>query len=208
MFTGIVQTKAPISFLEASPKLIRYAVKLPSNLLTNLQIGASIAIHGACQTVVEIKGNEVFFQAIEDTLKRTTIPNYKIGQFVNIERSAKMGDEIGGHVLSGHVMGTGEIIDIKSPSAEQRVLTVRVPSAWMKTILHKGFIAVNGASLTVGEVYPNDGVFTLNLIPETLKMTTFGEAQVGEKVNIEIDSQTQAIVETVERILAQMQLSK
>lgn len=206
MFTGIVQTKAPISFVVSSPKLVRYAVSLPSDLLKNLQIGASICIHGACQTVVEIKNNEVYFQAIEDTLKRTTVPTYQVGQYVNIERSAKMGDEIGGHQLSGHVLGTGEIIDIQSPSQEQRVLSVRVPPTWMKYILHKGFIAVNGASLTVGDVYPNDGIFTLNLIPETLRITTFGEVKVGDLVNIEIDSQTQAIVETVERILSQMQL--
>jgi riboflavin synthase len=207
MFTGIVQTKSPISFLECSPKLIRYAVSLPTDLLKNLQIGASVCIHGVCQTVVEIKNNDVFFQAIEDTLKRTAIPSYKRGQLVNIERSAKMGDEIGGHQLSGHVLGTGEIIDIQSLSNEQCVMSVRVPQDWMKYILHKGYIAVNGASLTVGDVYANDGIFTLNLIPETLKITTFGAVNVGELVNIEIDSQTQAIVETVERIMSQMQLT-
>jgi riboflavin synthase len=181
---------------------MRYALSVPSELQTGLQSGASIAVLGVCQTVVAINGNEIIFEAIEETLKCTTLSSLHKGQWVNFERSAKMGDEIGGHPLAGHVLGTATIKSIDYPSAEQRTLRIACDPKWMKNIFPKGFIALNGASLTVGETDPQ-GFLTVHLIPETLKRTTFGAALVGDQINVEIDSQTQAIVATVERILAE-----
>jgi riboflavin synthase len=201
MFTGIIKAVVEIAWVKHTPELSRYALTLPSTMLIDLAIGASVAVNGVCQTVVSIENQIVSFDAIKDTLKKTTIPTFVAGQRVNVERSLKMGDEIGGHFLSGHVMGTAVISNIHSPTSEQRILQITCDPSWMRFILHKGYVAINGVSLTVGDIDPN-GSFTLNLIPETLRMTTFGEAQEGDMVNIEIDSQTQAIVETVERVLA------
>lgn len=201
MFTGIIQAMARVAWVNHSPHFTRYAIEVPPELVNNLRVGASVSVHGICQTVVAIKGNEITFEAIEETLKRTTIPQLSTHQLVNVERSAKFGDEIGGHVLSGHIMGTAKIAKMASPSPEQRIVTFSCSPEWMKYILPKGFIALNGASLTVVDT-DAQGEFTVHLIPETLKLTTFGEAQIGELINLEIDSQTQAIVATVERVLS------
>ncbi len=201
MFSGIVKAMVPIVWVVHSQGLTRYRIALPSALCVGLETGASIAVNGVCQTVVTIEDETVTFDAIEDTLKRTTISQFFVGQIVNVERSLKMGDEIGGHLLSGHVMGTGKINHIQAPTPEQRIFEISCDASWMRFILHKGYVALNGVSLTVGEVFPEQGMFTVNLIPETLRLTTFGEAKIGDLLNIEIDSQTQAIVETVERLL-------
>lgn len=193
---------AKITWVSHTPALTRYRVSLPPALLIGLETGASIAVNGVCQTVVNIEGETVSFDAIDDTLKRTTIPAFTVGQTVNIERSLKMGDEIGGHMLSGHVMGTAQISNMHSPTPEQRIFEIKCDPNWMRFILEKGYIALNGVSLTVGNVFPDRGAFTINLIPETLKLTTFGTAVEGDFINVEIDSQTQAIVETVERVLS------
>ncbi len=201
MFTGIVQSTVRVAWVEHTPQLARYALTVPSHLLHGLVIGASISVHGICQTVVSINENEIAFDAMEETLKRTTIKFLTQGQIVNFERAAKMSDEIGGHLLSGHIIGTASISNITVPSKEQRILTISCAPEWMKYILPKGYIALNGVSLTVVETDPK-GSFTVHLIPETLRATTFGLASEGERINIEIDSQTQAIVDTVERVLA------
>lgn len=201
MFTGIVQSTAKIAWLERSATFLRYAVALPSPFLAGLKIGASISVHGICQTVVRIEENLVYFDAIEETLKRTTLQNIHLNQEVNIERAAKFGDEIGGHMLSGHIIGTAEIAEITHPCAEQRILSLRCNPEWMKYLLPKGYVALNGASLTLVDTLPT-GMFTVHLIPETLRQTTFAEATIGEKVNVEIDTLTQTIVATVERVIA------
>lgn len=202
MFTGIVQTIVPVAWVEHGAKLTRYALKVPSKYQENLSLGASISVHGVCQTVVSIENDFIAFDAMEETLKRTTISSFKQDQLVNFERAAKIGDEIGGHLLSGHIIGQATIGNIIAPSAEQRILTLHCAPEWMKYILPKGFIALNGASLTVVET-DFRGSFNVHLIPETLRATTFGQAIEGEKVNIEIDPQTQAIVDTVERCTRQ-----
>lgn len=201
MFTGIVHGVGQISSVTHSPMFTRYTLTLPAFLLNNLSIGASISVDGVCQTVVEIIGNTVTFEAIDETLKRTTIATFCVGQLVNVERAAKMGDEIGGHLVGGHIIGTARICDITSLSAEQKVINLSCDPIWMKYIFPKGFIALNGVSLTVGKVDPN-GQFTVHLIPETLRATTFGALKTGDKVNVEIDHQTQIMVDTVERLVA------
>lgn len=195
MFTGIVRGLLEVSKIEVANDHMRIAVKGSSYLLENLQHGASVAIDGTCLTVVLIDEDGVWFDVIKETLKKTTLGSLKAGDFVNVERSAKFGDEIGGHLLSGHVYGTGKIHHIDKME-NHCSLTCRVPAAWMKYLLNKGFIAVDGVSLTVSDVDPQ-GLFTLHLIPETLKLTKLGSKSVGDLVNIEIDSRTQTIVETL-----------
>lgn len=198
MFTGIVKKLCAVSSVQFNGGAIRYQISFPKFLLEKLVIGASVSVDGVCQTVVAINGSEVAFDAIGETLERTTLKYLQAKSLVNIERALQAGDEIGGHFLSGHVMDTAKIID-KSISSTETMIRIGLDCRWMKYLLEKGFIAVDGVSLTIGEVDPA-GSFKLYLIPETLKVTTLGAKVSGDLVNIEIDSQTQAIVDTVERI--------
>ncbi|OCG13496.1 riboflavin synthase subunit alpha [Gilliamella sp. App6-5] len=199
MFTGIVQGVGQIIDIKDQDKLRTYKVKLPHQLTDKIEIGASIANDGCCLTVTGFDKDVVSFDIMEETLALTTLGDKKINDYVNIERSAKYGDEIGGHVMSGHISCTATIIDIQK-TATNCHMALKLPPQFIKYILYKGFIGIDGASLTVGEV--NDNYFHIHLIPETLAITTLDAKKVGDKVNIEIDSQTQAIVDTVERVLA------
>lgn len=201
MFTGIIQGQGQIASLSQHTTLIQYGIQFPACLLNNLVVGASVSIQGICQTVIAINNNIVFFDAIQETLACTTVSSWKCNDWLNIERSLKVGDEIGGHLLSGHIIGVGTIQQIQSLPEEQSILTIESNPAWMKYLFPKGYIALNGVSLTIGKVDRATHQFTVNLIPETRKITTFGKAFIGEKINIEIDSQTLTTVETVERIL-------
>ena len=200
MFTGIVQGKGQLTWIKKQANMTHIGVMLPENLLNNINIGASISLDGACLTVVKQEKNIIFFDIVSETLNRTTFSGVVLNQIMNIERSLKMGDELGGHQLSGHIMGTAKLLDIKYPSEEQRILTFQCPEKWMSYILPKGYVAINGASLTVVDT-DMAGKFSVHLIPETLAATNLSELKVQESVNIEIDYQTQAIVTTVENYL-------
>ena len=138
---------------------------------------------------------------IGETLQRTTLKQLGKGDFVNIERAARFGDEIGGHLLSGHIMGTAHIESIER-TAHNCVMWLRCSLEWGKYLFSKGYIALNGASLTLVDVEKATGLFSVHLIPETLRQTTLGAKKAGDLVNIEIDAQTQAIVETIEGLYA------
>jgi riboflavin synthase len=201
MFTGITRGTFAIKRVEHTPDLLRYSVALSDELLEGLRTGASVAIDGVCQTVVAIEGHDVVFEAIRETLDKTTLSELTSGARVSVERSCRVGDEIGGHEVAGHVIGTG-VIDAVKHHGEVFDLWIRVPKAWMKYILSKGFVAVDGSSLTVGDT-DAEGSFELHLIPETLRLTNLGRKRAGDRVNIELDPRTVAIVETVERVLAE-----
>ena len=199
MYSGITRGLFPVVEVSREPGLLRYAVDLGAELSAGLSLGASVAIDGVCQTVVALEGSRVRFDAIQETLDLTTLDTLTVGRQVSVERSLRVGDELGGHEVAGHVIGRGEITELAREGHDVSV-RVRVPEAWMPYILPKGFIAVDGSSLTVGRTF-TDG-FTLHLIPETLRLTNFGTRQVGDLVNIELDPRTVAIVNTVERVLA------
>jgi len=147
-------------------------------------IGASISCAGCCLTVVEADRGAFAVQVSAETLSRTTLGRWKAGTRINLERPLKMGDELGGHVVSGHVDGVGEIIAI-APEGDSRRLRIRVPAGLARFIASKGSIALDGASLTVNEV--EGELFGVNIIPHTLAVTTIGEARPGDLVNVEID---------------------
>lgn len=151
----------------------------------------------------KIDGDNISFDLIKETLRLTNLDQLEVGSLVNIERAAKYGDEIGGHVVSGHIVTTAEIVKIFTSENNHQIWFSVHDKTVMKYILHKGFISIDGISLTVGEVVNNR--FCVHLIPETLERTTLGAKRLGDTVNIEIDPQTQAIVDTVERVLAQQQ---
>ncbi|MDF7669740.1 riboflavin synthase subunit alpha [Orbaceae bacterium ESL0721] len=198
MFTGIVQGVGQITEISDHDKLRTYKVRLPEQLSHNIQIGASIANDGCCLTVTFVKDGLVSFDIMQETLALTTLGSKKVGDKVNIERSAKFGDEVGGHIMSGHISTTATITDIQK-TATNCMMQITLPESLMKYVLYKGFIGIDGASLTIGNVESNH--FEIHLIPETLSITTLDEKRVGNKVNIEIDPQTKAIVDTVERVV-------
>ncbi|UWZ92630.1 riboflavin synthase subunit alpha [[Pasteurella] aerogenes] len=200
MFTGIVQGTAQIYSIDEKSNFRTQIVKMPQELLADLEIGASVANNGVCLTVTEINQDLVSFDLMQETLKITNLGQIKVGDLVNIERAMKMGDEIGGHILSGHVYCTAKVVE-RLPSANNLQIWFELPNAdMMKYVLTKGFIAIDGISLTIGEVKAQS--FCVNLIPETLHRTLIGKREIGDLVNIEIDPQTQAIVDTVERYMA------
>ena len=200
MFSGIVQGVAPIHSITEKADFRTQVVKLPPEMRKGLAIGASVANNGVCLTVTEINDDLVSFDLMQETLRITNLGALKVGDWINIERAMQMGAEIGGHILSGHVYCTATISNIIA-SENNRQIWFELPNTEvMKYILTKGFVAVDGISLTVGEVRGNQ--FCVNLIPETLQRTLMGQRNLGDRVNIEIDSQTQAIVDTVERYLA------
>jgi riboflavin synthase len=200
MYTGIIQALCPVVSLKEKPGLKSFVVAFPSSLTKGLQTGASVSIDGTCFTVVKIDGALISFDAMQETLVKTTISSLKEGDSVNIERSAKMGDEIGGHPMSGHVSTMAEIVSVEE-SENNKTMTFKVHPEWMRFIFSKGFVGLDGASLTVVDADNATGTFKVCFIPETLRLTRFGSKQVGDKVNVEIDPQTQVIVETIERIM-------
>ena len=200
MFTGIVQGTARLCEIREAANFRTQRIEMPDELLNDLQIGASVANNGVCLTVTKIDGNIVDFDLMQETLKITNLGALKVGDRVNIERAMQMGSEIGGHILSGHVYCTAEISE-RIVSENNLQLWFKLPNQdVMKYILTKGFIAIDGISLTIGEV--REQSFCVNLIPETIERTLIAQKAIGELVNIEIDPQTQAIVDTVERYLA------
>lgn len=197
MFTGIVQGTAELVEANHQPGLTTYTFNFPEDK-SSTQTGASVALNGTCLTVTSVDSHLLTFDLMAETLRLTNLRDLPAGSRVNYEHAAKMGDEIGGHVLSGHIHCTA-ILEKVISTENNLALTFSVPENWAKYIFPKGFIAINGASLTVGEVSGNQ--FTVYLIPETLRITTFENLSKGDQVNIEVDSQTQVVVDTLERVL-------
>ena len=196
MFTGIVSGTAPILRIAEGDGIRKITVDL-GDFSDGLETGASVSLDGVCMTVVSMDSGEVTFDAISETLDRTTLSDRSEGDRLNVERSMRLGDELGGHILSGHVMGTAEIIESRTVG-EGLDLQISIPDGCSPFIMEKGFIAVDGMSLTVGKC--DEESFGLHIIPETLRITTLDKKVVGDRVNIEIDSRTQAVVETMLRM--------
>ena len=178
---------------------IRWVVDLPTGTGTGLEVGASVALDGVCLTAVNIDGDVASFDLIQETLDRSTLGLRTPGDSLNIERALRYGDEVGGHLVSGHVMGVGTIASV-SYANDTADLIIDAPSDIKNYIFEKGYIAIDGISLTVGETNSN-GSFNLHIIPETLRRTTLGQKNSGSLVNIEIDAMTQAVVDTVKRVM-------
>lgn len=205
MFTGIVQGCFPVVELKKSPGLISYALEMTPELVDGLKIGASVANDGVCLTAIKIEDRKVWFDVMDETLVKTTLGQIEPGRCLNIERSAKMGDEIGGHFMSGHIVSTVEVVEIEKPD-NNCVLTVKVPQQWTKYLFEKGFVGLDGCSLTITDLDKTVGTFKVWLIPETLRLTGFGKKAVGDKINLELDSRTQTIVDTVEEHIRRLDL--
>lgn len=196
MFTGIVQGLGAIKSIEEGNGITTFCIDCPDT--QELAIGASVAIDGVCLTATSINDKLVTFDVIPETMERTTLGERVVDDEVNIERSLRYGDEVGGHLLSGHIIGRG-LLTYSESVGEGAQLKIKAPPSIQKYIQTKGYIGIDGISLTLGEV--NENEFDLHIIPETLRLTTLGSKQAGDAVNIEIDSTTMMIVETVERLI-------
>ena len=186
MFTGIVTAKGIVRSVSGSADR-RFSIESAYDPAT-IEVGASICHAGVCLTVIETEkapaGGLHVVEVSPETLQRTTLGSWTEGSEVNLERSLKMGDELGGHLVTGHVDGLGEVVD-RSEAGGWLTLQVRPPKAIAKFIAEKGSIAVDGVSLTVNAA-END-VFSLMIIPHTAQVTTIGGLQIGAHVNLEVD---------------------
>jgi riboflavin synthase len=197
MFTGIVQGVAQVAAITDKPGLRSFRLQFPAGFCAGLEIGASVACDGVCLTVTALSGaDQAEFDVMQQSLSLTTLAALQQGSPLNVERAARDGAEIGGHPLSGHVDFKALLASIRQPE-NNHVLRIAVPPLWMRYIFAKGYIAVNGASLTIAEANRAEGWFEIWLIPETLRMTTFADKQPGAELNIEIERQTQVFVDTV-----------
>ena len=193
MFTGIVQGTGSVQSVQGE-SIVTLGIQIPST--DGLEIGGSVSIDGVCLTATSV-GDTVTFDIIPETLQRTTLGALSQGSNVNVERALKFGDELGGHLLSGHIMGVAEIISVRDQDYK-----IQCPTEMAEFIQEKGYIAVDGISLTIGET-DGQGCFDIHIIPETLRLTTLGSKGAGDHVNIEIDAMTQAVVETTKRLMEQ-----
>jgi riboflavin synthase len=200
MFTGIVQGVATVAQLQDASGLRSFTLQFPPGFDEGLAIGASVAVDGVCLTVTALPApGQAAFDVMQQSLALTTLGALQAGSAINVERAAKDGAEIGGHPLSGHVDFTARVAQVRRPE-NNHVLRFAVPAPWMRYVFAKGYIAVNGASLTVAEAQREPGGggwFEVWLIPETLRMTTFADKTEGSTVNIEIERATQVFVDTV-----------
>lgn len=202
MFTGIVQSQAEVITIISKNNAIRLKVALDNSLIDKLEVGASVAINGVCLTAVQFgrigaDNSFIVFDVIDETLRVSNLADIKLGAMVNVERSLKIGDEIGGHMLSGHVH-TQAVVTKRVASPDNCTLSFAMAAEYQKYIFAKGFISINGISLTLGAEVDND--FSVHLIPETLSRTNLQHVAIGDKVNIEFDQQTMTIVQTIERM--------
>lgn len=202
MFTGIIQAVATIAAIDEQPGLRTFTLDFPVGFCQDLAIGASVAHDGVCLTVTELLSpTQARFDVMLPTLNITTLGSYGVGQRINVERAAKEGAEVGGHILSGHVDGTAALLQVV-PTDTNYQMRFELPSALRPYVFGKGYIAINGASLTVAEANRQEGWFEVWLIPETRRMTVFEDKRPGDRVNIELERSTQVIVDTVRDTVA------
>ncbi|SEK51213.1 riboflavin synthase alpha chain [Roseovarius nanhaiticus] len=183
MFTGIITDQGTIRALEQRGDL-RARIACGYDL-SSVALGASIACDGVCLTVIETGDDWFDVEISAETVSKTNLPDWAEGRTVNLERALKVGDELGGHIVSGHVDGIARITKMEDDGDSTRV-TLAAPEALARFIAPKGSVALNGTSLTVNEVDGRN--FGINFIPHTKEVTTWGRAAVGDAVNLEIDT--------------------
>ena len=199
MFSGIVQGTGKVQKITAKKSYISIEISAPKNFNKKLKKGASISVNGVCLTSLDSGQKKLKFDVINETLSKTNIGKLKKGSLVNLERSITASTEIGGHLMSGHIHFSGRVEKILTKNTNKD-LQIKFPRKYKEYIFEKGYIGLNGCSLTLGKV--NKDSFYVHLIPETLAVTNLDGLEKGSLVNIEIDQNTIAIVETVKNSLA------
>jgi len=193
MFSGIVETMGKVAELRPEPPGCRLIIRQPQ-IAAETRVADSVALNGCCLTVVECDGEVFGFQAGPETLARTNLGDLKPGAFVNLERSLKVGDRLGGHFVTGHVDGVGRLLE-REDCGQWSMFWFSVPQPLAAQMAAKGSIAVDGVSLTIVDSEPTR--FSVALIPYTLEVTTLGRLQPGDKVNLETD----ILAKYVQRVL-------
>ena len=200
MFSGIVQTVGKIESIKDKNHIKTIRLETHGDYLEDIAIGQSVSVDGVCLSLVKKNNEYCEFEAVEETINRTTLGSYMQGTKVNLEKSLKFGDTVGGHFVSGHIHTRGRIVEVELVGESKNIL-VEIEEKWIKYLTEKGYISVNGASITIGKVSKN--TFYVHLIPETLKTTNLDELIYDNYVNLEFDQATIAIVDTTERLINQ-----
>lgn len=183
MFTGLIEEKGVIRFIRRKGGSVIFTIQ-GKTTMKGLRIDQSIAIDGVCLTIIKRTSKTFNVQAVEETLKKTTLGNFKVGHLVNLERPLLPSDRLGGHFVLGHIDGFGRVISIEALESSW-IFWIRVPRTFVHYLVPVGSIAVNGVSLTIAEVRGNS--FAVSIIPHTMEVTTFGQLKRGDQVNLEFD---------------------
>ena len=200
MFTGIVSGKGHVQKIIKSKDYLSLIIKGPKGFSKNLTKGASVSVNGVCLTVKKGKTDILEFDVIEETLQKTNLKDISKSSIVNLERSMTAKTEIGGHLVSGHIHGTGKVLKVINRQATKD-LQIKIPTSLREYFFYKGYVALNGCSLTIGKVLKTS--FYIHLIPETVSVTTFKDIKKGDLINIEIEQATINTVETVKRVMSE-----
>ena len=198
MFIGIVSGQGIIHKIKNNVDYASIAIKAPAGFSKNLKRGASVAVNGVCLTAKKGATDLLEFDVITETLEKTNFKLLIKGNKVNLERSMKADTEIGGHLVSGHIHGVGIIKSIND-RGQTKDLRIQPPASLMEYLFYKGYVGLNGCSLTIGKVFKSS--FNIHLIPETIKVTNFQKMKKGDLINIEIDQTTINTVETIKKIM-------
>ena len=200
MFTGIVSGKGHVQKIIKSKDYLSLIIKGPKGFSKNLTKGASVSVNGVCLTAKKGKTDILEFDVIEETLQKTNLKDISKSSKVNLERSMTAKTEIGGHLVSGHIHGTGKVLKVINRQATKD-LQIKIPTSLREYFFYKGYVALNGCSLTIGKVLKTS--FYIHLIPETVSVTTFKDIKKGDLINIEIEQATINTVETVKRVMSE-----
>jgi riboflavin synthase len=192
VFTGLIADRGSVSSLELDDSGAR--VRIATRLAGELGEGDSIAVNGVCLTATEVREDAFTAEVMAETLRRSSLGALRAGAPVNLELALRAGDRLGGHVVQGHVDGTGTVAEVR-PEGISRVLEIEVEPALRRYLVEKGSVALDGVSLTVSGL--SERGFAVSLIPETLQRTGLGEAEVGSRLNVEVD----VLAKHVERLL-------
>ena len=198
MFSGIVQSLGTIVSIDEASEIVTLEVQASEDFTKGLKVGDSVAVDGVCLTLTKSESDRMFFDAVPETLNKTIIKSYKKETKVNLEPSLRFNDSVGGHIVSGHIHTTGHINQVEI-HGDAKDIVIDAGEDWGKFLFEKGYIGINGCSITLGEI--TEGRFIVHLIPETLRATNLDNLVYGDKVNLEFDQNTITIVETTERIL-------
>ena len=198
MFTGIVSGQGIIHKIKNNVDYASITIKASAGFSKNLKRGASVAVNGVCLTAKKGATDLLEFDVITETLEKTNFNLLSKGNKVNLERSMKANTEIGGHLVSGHIHGVGVIKSIND-RGQTKDLRIQPPASLMEYLFYKGYVGLNGCSLTIGKVFKSS--FNIHLIPETIKVTNFQNMKKGDLINIEIDQTTINTVETIKKIM-------
>jgi riboflavin synthase len=197
VFTGIIEAVGRVTALEAQGEKLRLVVAAPE-IAADVAIGASVAVSGACLTVVAAHGDEISFEAVRETLDRTAVGDLRVGASVNLERAMRADGRLDGHIVQGHVDATGRVRELERRGDDVR-FAVDCSAEFAELLVPKGSVAIDGVSLTVVDVEPAG--FDVALIPHTLAVTTLGRRQPGDRVNLEADVLGKYVKKYLERVV-------